>query len=120
MVIQTKMIQNIHLCSGHICSIQTFLNEKKDSCCHESESSCCDVNEKDKNCCKDIVIEQNIDEVLIEKFSFECNHFIVLQNSVIKNFAFFSINKDLKINAFLIQSNAPPLFKLYQKYIFYA
>ena len=119
LVIQTKMIQNIHLCQGHICNVQTFLEQNKSNCCSNTEISCC-TTEDDNNCCKDIVIEQDIDDVNFEKFNFQ--FYPMIKNEMILSFIFEPsiIRKTLAINAFEIQSNAPPLFKLYQQYIFYA
>lgn len=120
LVIQTKMIQNIHLCGGNICSIQTFVEKKQNSCCHTTLDSCCATNEEDNNCCKDIVLEHDIDDVKIEKFNIDFLHSYYLEKEIsFTNTALFNA-KSLKINAFAIQSNAPPLYKLYQQFIFYA
>ena len=120
MVIQTKMIQNIHLCSGHICSIQTFVEKEKNKCCHTTEFSCCKTNEKSNSCCKDIVIEHAIDDVKIEKVSLEFFQSYFVESTITYLKIPFLSSKSLKINAFEIQTNAPPLYKLYQQFIFYA
>jgi hypothetical protein len=120
LLINTRLVQNIHLCEGHICSIQTFFESKKDNCCHEKDTSCCSSNSEENNCCNDIEINQDLDDLVLGKsyldfqltFVTQDIYSICIWNNIFRN--------TLNINAFEIQSHAPPLYKLYQQYIFYA
>ncbi|MFY7811324.1 MAG: HYC_CC_PP family protein [Flavobacterium sp.] len=120
LLINTRLVQNIHLCKGHICSIQTFVDLKKEICCHETEKSCCSINPDHNNCCNDIEFNQDLEDLVLEKSNFDCHFIFTVQNN---NSIFYSVQNfcnSIKINAFEIQSNAPPLYQLYHKYIFYA
>jgi hypothetical protein len=120
LLINTRLIQNIHFCDGHICTIQTFIDIEKDTCCHEAETSCCSTNSEDNNCCNDIEINQDLDDLVLEKLNFDINVFFVSHNFFQNYFWNKDFSNAIKINAFEIQSHAPPLYKLYQQYIFYA
>lgn len=120
LLINTRLIQNIHLCDGHICTIQTFIDTEKDTCCHETETSCCSTNSEDNNCCNDIEINQDLNDLVLEKLNYEMSLSFFPQNICQNYFWNKDFSNTIKINAFEIQSHAPPLYKLYQQYIFYA
>ena len=107
---------NVHYCGDKIASV-SFASHKFDA-----EKKCCGKAEKKSSCCKDkkIKLEKKTDHSVIKYFSFQLeapfashdwNSFEGL------SIANFKSNQALK---FYCDSNAPPLYKLYSQYLFYA
>lgn len=125
---------NVHFCQDEIYSELSYLQHSGHQCAMEKETKpmpCCEKPEsnsktekhhKDKDCCTNQVIKSNAADQSVVKIlplQFEAitadiswtelqyNHAIVQK---IKNEHLF----------YYVDSNAPPLFKLYCKLIFYA
>lgn len=108
---------DVHYCGDSIASItlKTFVAKQE-------QKKCCAINKKDSSCCKDKVIhvEKKADNATIKTFLFQIalpflnptHSLIVFQNNT------FSASN--KVLAYYVDANAPPLFKLYYQYIFYA
>lgn len=108
---------DVHYCGGNIASISlstktTVTPEKK----------CCGEKEKKSSCCKDkhFQFEKKSDNATLKFFFFQFAFPAVIQQY--SPIAFLSISnfKNNQIIAYCSDANAPPLFKLYQQYIFYA
>ena len=117
---------NVHYCGGKIASFSSVFASiqmqnkeqfpKKDCCCIK------EVNQED-SCCKNKIVDlkKNTNDVLLKTLLFQINTPIVLVKST--EFLFvkaekFTSNKN--ITEYYCSPNAPPLFKLYKQYIFYA
>ncbi|HRA74387.1 MAG TPA: hypothetical protein PLB11_16360, partial [Flavobacterium sp.] len=89
------------------------------SCCAPEASS---LVEKKESCCKDKVIhfEKKQENVIIKSFTFQSDFIFLIEewNPII--FTEFSNFEDSRIISYYCDANAPPLFKLYHQYIFYA
>jgi hypothetical protein len=107
----------VHFCDDKVASVSLFENEN----CTKTEESCCGVVEKVSDCCSDkvIKIEDNSEKIVLK--------IIQINNFILPTF----IDKSISINRVEIQksanelhyfceANAPPLYKLYQQYTFYA
>ena len=109
----------MHYCGGKLASfsVRTIetLSGKTKSCCATKEI------EKD-SCCKNKTVhfEKKTDKATFKVFSFEPISFYVLPhlNQVIKASQFTFIQQPLA--TYFCDAHAPPLFKLYHHYIFYA
>lgn len=109
---------NVHYCGEQIASIS--LNSVNAS---RQFEKCCLKNEiKKENCCKDKVVnfQKKLDNSILKVFSssapfyfliIEKQQFICLSSENFKRF---------HATSYFCDSNAPPFFKLYRQYIFYA
>ncbi|WP_159800145.1 hypothetical protein [Flavobacterium sp. MK4S-17] len=122
----TGMALNVHYCHGEVSSV-SFSYKLQDPCntIHEKqeEKTCCAAaGESHKKCCdNDIVkLQDNTDNIIVKSLQLDLSAFCAATewNPV----AFYTehaiVKKDFP--SFYCESNAPPLFKLYCKYIFYA
>jgi len=107
---------NVHYCGGKIASVSL------DTTVTIPEKSCCAKSEEQASCCKDKVVqfEKKSDSATIKVFFFQLAFPLVIQE--FNPISFFAIShfKSNQIIAYYADSNAPPLFKLYHQYIFYA
>ncbi|MDR6966236.1 hypothetical protein J2X31_000229 [Flavobacterium arsenatis] len=117
---------NVHFCEGKIASISSVYTieetcdaPKKSA----SDKECCAKKAKDhKQCCKDKVVdlEDNSSDKIIKNFSFQIDVPFLVEDW--KPFLFneiVALKRAEKI-VYYCDANAPPLFKLYSQYIFYA
>jgi hypothetical protein len=110
---------NVHYCGGKIASIsiQTIAssNQPVKSCCAQKAL-------KKDNCCKNkkFEIEKKSDNATLKAFSFEpYAAWVVSINKlpiVVESTTFVTKS----IASYYCDANAPPLFKLYSQYVFYA
>ena len=109
---------NVHYCGNKIESVSlksVFLEDN-------AEKNCCGFVEKKSSCCKDKVFhfQKKSDGFDAKTFSFhsEMHFFAENQNS---NFTSFPSNfKQNQVTSYFCDANAPPFFKLYSQFIFYA
>ncbi|MBP2284262.1 hypothetical protein H4V97_002580 [Flavobacterium sp. CG_23.5] len=109
---------NVHYCGKEIASVSlnTIVSQQSDKGCCEK------IVAKKDSCCKDKVVnfQKKSDNATAKAFSFD-SHFSFLiqewQTIVISSNRNF---KTTQVTSFFCDANAPPLFKLYNQYIFYA
>ncbi len=109
---------NVHYCGEEIASVSlnTIVSQT-------TEKGCCEkIVAKKDSCCKDKVVnfQKKSDNAIIKAFSFDSHFSFLIQEwqTIV-----FSSNKNFKSTqtaAYFCDANAPPLFKLYSQYIFYA
>lgn len=108
---------DVHYCGGKIASVS--LNTTASA---SPEKKCCGVSEKKSSCCKDKVVhfEKKSDNATFKIFFFQIaflagiQQFKPITSPAISNF------KRNQIISYYSDANAPPLFKLYNQYIFYS
>ena len=117
---------NVHYCGDKIASISSpFSRVKSSSVVDTPKKDCCckkENSEKD-TCCKNKVVDlkKNSKEIVIKNFSFQIQTPFILVKSKELTFAKAeSISSNNVVSQYFCSPNAPPLFKLYQQYIFYA
>lgn len=110
---------NVHYCGDKIASVTL----KSNFTAANSEKNCCGINEKKDSCCKNKVVhfQKKSASFIVKAFSFQVdNPWVAVQDwSPI----LFSSNinfRSNKITSYFCDANAPPLFKLYSQYVFYA
>ncbi|MBG6110343.1 hypothetical protein IWX84_001211 [Flavobacterium sp. CG_9.10] len=109
---------NVHYCGKEIASVSlnTIVSQP-------TEKGCCEkIVAKKDSCCKDKVVnfQKKSDNATIKAFSFDSHFSFLIQEW---QMIVFSSNKNFKSTqtaAYFCDANAPPLFKLYNQYIFYA
>jgi hypothetical protein len=109
---------NVHYCGDEIATVtleSSFLSKN-------TEENCCGIVEKKSHCCKDKVLHF---QKKSETSSFKIvafNYDILIVNNDWKPIVTSSI-PNFKRNSttyYFCDANAPPFFKLYNQYIFYA
>jgi len=116
---------NVHYCGGEIASVS--LAYKSEMPCMEtsdSESSCCAATEKKDSCCSNSKVDlkkNTTDNIIVKSFQLDLGSFTIVDNwkPVVDSEEEEVIVKS-DVASFYCDSNAPPLFKLYCQYIFYA
>lgn len=117
LVSSTGFSFNVHFCGDKLSSISLKSNFTKPN----SHKSCCAVIEKKESCCNDKVFnfQKNIEQVLVKNFSSQVASGVLNQD--LKPVIFTAL-PEFKSNpkpSYYCDAHAPPLFKLYQQYIFY-
>lgn len=117
---------DVHYCCGEIASVKPVIwetieyqNTVEESCCPPKASS--NLEEKD-SCCKDKVVhfQKKSENVIVKSISFQPDFNFLFEEwnpivfSEITNF------ENSLTTSYYCDANAPPLFKLYHQYIFYA
>lgn len=108
---------DVHYCGGKIASVS--LNTTTGT---TAGKKCCGMSEKKSSCCKDKVVhvEKKSDNAIFKIFFFQLGFAAVIQEY--SSFVSLSIPKlnNNQVISYYCDANAPPLFKLYSQYIFYA
>lgn len=117
---------NVHYCEGEIVSISSVYTVEKTldtSKIDYTDKDCCaSKTTHHKQCCKDKVVnlEDKSSQKIIKTFSFQINFPFVLQDwkPLLFN-EILTLSRSEKA-VYYCDASATPLFKLYNKYIFYA
>ena len=109
---------NVHYCGDEISSI-SFKTRLSTS---EIEKNCCGEIEKKSNCCDTKVLHfQKKSETSLSHLFFQTSFFHSINYYWKPNFIIrFSNFKKNSVKTYFCDANAPPYFKLYSQYIFYA
>ncbi|MDD3004993.1 hypothetical protein [Flavobacterium sp.] len=117
---------NVHYCGDKIASFSSAFNTlpkqfsqenpKKDCCCIKE-------GEKENSCCKNKIVDLKKDskDVVVKTISFQIDApFLLIKSSeLLFEKAVKHLHKS-NVTQYYCSPNAPPLFKLYNQYIFYA
>lgn len=106
---------DVHYCGGKIASISL-------STTVSPEKKCCGDKEKKSSCCKDKVFkfEKKSDDATFKVFFFQFAFPVVIQQYNLIEFLSVPNFKNSQNISYYADANAPPLFKLYNQYIFYS
>lgn len=114
---------NIHYCSNEIEKIELGYASSVYCAGETPEQSCCGEKEQTqkKDCCKDEIIKQKTD-VVVKTFPVQLlSYYVAPAIYKFQPLVLTEIALPKKIEtAFFFESNAPPLYKLYQQYLLYA
>jgi hypothetical protein len=117
---------DVHYCGGEIASFEpsfwkTFesQNTVEESCCIQEAST---ILEENGSCCKDKVLsfQKKFENVTVNSIFFQHDFNFLFEEWLPIVCAEFQNFESIKITSFYCDVNAPPLFKLYHQYIFYA
>ncbi|WP_428831805.1 HYC_CC_PP family protein [Flavobacterium yafengii] len=86
------------------------------------EKDCCGVIEKKSHCCKDkeVNFQKKTDDLIQKIVSFYTDFTFSIEEWNPSVFSFISNFKNTQFTSYYCDANAPPFFKLYHQYIFYA
>jgi hypothetical protein len=117
---------NVHYCHGSVSAV-TLAYSQKDACAEKSENkkgACCAApNESHKSCCKNSIVklQDKTDNAVTKSFQLDLGAFYPVD--VYTPLVVFYANAPVAVKdspSFYTDSNAPPLYKLYCQYVFYA
>lgn len=117
---------DVHYCGGKIASIKPVLwktieyqNTIENSCCVPKVSN--NVEKKD-SCCKNKVInfQKKSENTTLTSISFHSNFTFLFEEWNSISFSKILNFESSCTSSYYCDANAPPLFKLYHQYIFYA
>jgi len=115
---------NVHYCGGNIAGISSVYGFDGSDIVKEmpSEKSCCAPKATEsKGCCKDKVVKiDKKSEVTVKAFSFQIDAPFVLESWKPIVFSSVATVQNSPIPTYYCDANAPPLYKLYSQYTFYA
>lgn len=111
---------NVHYCHGEISSIA--VKSEFSQLFNENVASCCSSTENCGKCCSNKVVElEKNKEIFSQDFSLFKSFPALMMAAVSMNFNLnFIGNIKKQVIENLCEANAPPLYKLYCQYIFYA
>ena len=117
---------DVHYCGGEIASIKPVFwrtvesqNTVEKSCCPPKKSN---AAKEQEGCCKDKVfnIQKKSENTTVSIISFQVDTHFLLEEWKPIVFAKTSNFENGETTSYYCDANAPPLFKLYHQYIFYA
>ncbi len=109
----------MHYCHEKLASISVFLNQNNTDDSHDD--SCCVVEIEKDDCCTQTTLEvsKKVDNLVIDTQNYP--HFAVLNaSSESENSVYFQTYQTIAFTSFYCEANAPPYYKLYCQYLFYA
>ena len=119
LVSNVGMAFNVHYCGGEIASISV----NRIAAPQQLEKSCCEkIVAKKESCCKDKVVtfQKKSDDTTLKVFSFVSPYYFLVKEAQAIAFSSIENCKIIRVTSYFCEANAPPLFKLYNQYIFYA
>ena len=117
---------DVHYCGGKVAAIKPVfwkgadaLNKKENSCCPTKVSS---ADNKKESCCKDKVVhfQKKSGKVTLNSISFQADFIFLFEEFPTIFYSEVATFENSRITSYYCDANAPPLFKLYHQYIFYA
>lgn len=125
LVCNTGFALTIHFCEGKIASISSTYSDEEvcDMPVEKQAGSCCaKVDADHKDCCSNNIIDlqDNTDDVVVKAFSFQFDSPYIIESWKPITFSVIDVGSDTSQVSYYCDANAPPLFKLFNQYIFYA
>lgn len=125
LVSNSGMAFTVHYCGDEIASVSSVFS--KEEVCETpvilAEKKCCAEKAKThKSCCKNKVfnLQDKADDSIIKKASFNLDSPFLIKEWNSIDFSSIPNFKSSQITSYFCDANAPPFFKLYHQYIFYA
>ena len=117
LVSSTGFSFNIHFCGDKLSSVSVKSNFTKP----DSHKSCCAIVEKKESCCNDKVFNfhKSIEQLIVKSFSSQITLDVLIVELKPVIFTSLASFKSGPTPSYYCDAHAPPLFKLYQQYIFY-
>ena len=110
----------VHYCKDEIASVSFQYQEDKP--CVEEVKSCCAKEDSHDSCCSNklIKVEKKTDNILVKTLQLDIEPAVFIKEWKPNFVAFESENFVSNEVAFYCDSHAPPLYKLYCQFVFYA
>lgn len=117
---------NVHFCEGKIASVSSIFNVEEicEMATVSTEKACCskEAEVSHEKCCSNKVVDlqDKTDTEIVKSFSLQIAIPFLQNNQKLVVFAPISVLDNSSIATYYFEANAPPLFKLYSQYLFYA
>ena len=122
MVICVGLTLTVHFCGGMLAGVSAITQVEVYDNTPDPEACCIAKAKSNKDCCNDAVID--LSEVKDDSlfYSFDLSEQFIAVIPRLSSIVFKTIVFENKVALpnYTFQSNAPPLYKLYNTYIFYA
>ena len=117
LVSNVGMAINVHYCGDSIASVSVSNEYAK-----IQTKKCCAVAKEDGSCCKSkqIKVEKKAFNAILKAFFFQVAVLDFTDYSNLFSFQELCVSRTKQFLSYYVEANAPPLFKLYCQYIFYA
>jgi hypothetical protein len=117
---------DVHYCAGKVASVKPVF-WKNSSSSISTEDECCPpkITKKDienDSCCKDKIVhlQKKSGKVTLHSITFQPDFVFLIEDWKSIPFTIITKFEYCRTTSYFCDANAPPLFKLYQQYIFYA
>ena len=110
----------VHYCKDEIASVS--LQYQEDEPCVENVKSCCAKEDSHDSCCSNklIKVEKKTDNILVKNFQLDLEQAVFSADWKPNFIAFEPVIVTSNEVAFYCNPHAPPLYKLYCQFVFYA
>jgi hypothetical protein len=110
----------VHYCKDEIASVSFQYQE--DEPCVEDVKSCCAKEDSHDSCCSNklIKVEKKTDDILVKNFQLDLEQAVFSADWKPNFITFEPVIVTSNEVAFYCDSHAPPLYKLYCQFVFYA
>ena len=110
----------VHYCKDEIASVS--LQYQEDEPCVDNVKSCCAKEDSHDSCCSNklIKVEKKTDNILVKNFQLDLESAVFSADWKPNFIAFEPVIVTSNEIAFYCDSHAPPLYKLYCQFVFYA
>ena len=114
----TGLAFNVRYCGNEITSVSLKTPVQNQNL----EKDCCGVVEKKSHCCKnkEVNFQKKTDDLIQKIVSVHTDFTFLIEEWNPSVFLFISNFKNSQFTSYYCDANAPPFFKLYHQYIFYA
>lgn len=114
----TGLAFNVRYCGNEITSVSLKTPVQNQNL----EKDCCGVVEKKSHCCKnkEVNFQKKTDDLIQKIVSVHTDFTFLIEEWNPSVFLFISNFKNGQFTSYYCDANAPPFFKLYHQYIFYA
>ncbi|UFH36777.1 HYC_CC_PP family protein [Flavobacterium acetivorans] len=113
---------NVHYCGGEIASVAPVYFKVSPTGQSSEEQCCTSVSETNETCCKDKLVDfqKKSDHFVVKTFFFSLVTAVLVPDWSPLVFPLEANFKVYPVTPYVCDANAPPFFKLYHQYIFYA
>jgi len=114
LVSNTGLAFSVHFCAGEIASVKPMM-------LLSSQDTCCGQKPEPIGCCKTKIVKSDTEhDIVIKTFSFAFEAPVVAALNLEAPDQVASTFVEKPSASYYCEANAPPLFKLYNQFIFYA
>lgn len=110
---------NLHYCHEQLASISLLVNQINTD--NSQDDSCCVVEIEEDTCCSETTlhVSKKVDNLAFDVQKYQIAS-VGLTSTILEIPVYFQIYQKIIFASFYSEANAPPYYKLYCQYLFYA
>lgn len=122
MMICVGLTLTVHFCGGMLAGVSAITQVEVNNSTPDPEACCVAKAKANKDCCNDAIIDLSEvkDDSLFSSYDLSEQFVTVIPELPSIIFKTIEFENKVALPNYTFQSNAPPLYKLYSTYIFYA